>query len=68
MKDTTSDKATARLAPVLSVSYRLRAADSAHLATAIAAGSERFLTDNRKDFPRTITEIEIVYPDDLDPA
>ena len=59
------DEAAARLALVLAVSYNLRAADAAHLATAIAAGADRFLTNNRKDFPRTITEIDVVYPDDL---
>jgi hypothetical protein len=36
-----------------------------HLATAVAAGADRFLTNNRKDFPQTITEIDVVYPDDL---
>lgn len=59
------DEATARLALVLAVAYGLRAADAAHLATAVAAGAERFLTNNRKDFPQTITEIDIVYPDAL---
>lgn len=59
------DDATARLALVLAVSHGLRAADAAHLATAVAAGADRFLTNNRKDFPRTIGEIDIVYPDDL---
>lgn len=59
------DEPTARLALVLAVSYGLRAADAAHLATAVAAGAERFITNNRKDFPQTITEIDIVYPDEL---
>lgn len=59
------DEATARLALVLAVSYRLRAADAAHLATAISAGATRFLTNNRKDFPQSITEIDIVYPEEL---
>lgn len=56
---------TARLALSLATSYGLRAADSAHLATAVSAGADRFLTNNRKDFPRTITEIDVVYPDEL---
>lgn len=56
------DAPTARLATTLAVSYGMRAADAAHLATAVAAGADRFLTNNRKDFPQTITEIEIVYP------
>jgi predicted nucleic acid-binding protein len=59
------DEATSRLALVLAVSYRLHAADASHLATAISAGATRFLTNNRKDFPQTITEIDIVYPDEL---
>ncbi|HVM39757.1 MAG TPA: hypothetical protein VM618_03125 [Acidimicrobiia bacterium] len=37
-------------------------------ATAVAAGADRFLTNNRSDFPKTITEIEITYPDDLTPS
>lgn len=61
------DHATARLALALAVSYGLRAADAVHLATAVAAGADRFLTNNRKDFPQTITEIDIVYPDELVP-
>lgn len=60
------DGATARLAAGLSASYKLKAADATHLATAVASGAERFLTNNTKDFPRTITEIEITYPSELD--
>lgn len=59
------DQSTARIALSLSVSHGLRAADAVHLATAVAAGADRFLTNNRKDFPQTITEIDIVYPEDL---
>lgn len=59
------DAPTARLSLALAVSYGLRAADATHLATAVAAGADRFLTNNRKDFPQTITEIDIVYPDEL---
>jgi predicted nucleic acid-binding protein len=59
------DDATSRLALSLAISYGLRAADAAHLATAVTAGADRFLTDNRKDFPRTITEIDVRYPDEL---
>lgn len=59
------DAPTARLSLALAVSYGLRAADAAHLATAVAAGADRFLTNNRKDFPRSIAEIDIVYPDEL---
>ncbi|RUP33741.1 MAG: PIN domain-containing protein [Mycolicibacterium sp.] len=59
------DAPTARLSLALAVSYGLRAADAGHLATAVAAGADRFLTNNRKDFPRSIAEIDIVYPDEL---
>jgi len=59
------DEQTARLALTLAISYRLRAADAVHLATAVAAGADRFLTNNRKDFPKTIAEIDVIYPDDL---
>ncbi len=60
-----ADEATAELATALGASYRLRAADAVHLATAVAAGADRFLTNNLSDFPKTITEIEISYPEDL---
>jgi predicted nucleic acid-binding protein len=59
------DDSTARLALALAISYGLRAADAVHLATAVAAGADRFVTNNRKDFGQTITEIDIVYPDQL---
>lgn len=59
------DLTTARLSLTLSVAYGLRAADSTHLATAIVAGADRFITNNRRDFPKSISEIEVVYPDDL---
>lgn len=59
------DEATARLAVGLAVTYRLRAADAVHLATAVTSGADRFLTNNRRDFPTTIDEIDIVYPEDL---
>ncbi|MFT3887289.1 MAG: PIN domain-containing protein [Arachnia sp.] len=59
------DEPTARTSLALAVTYGLRAADAAHLATAIEAGADRFLTNNRKDFPKTITEIDVAYPEDL---
>ena len=62
------DAATARLAVALAVAYKLRAADAAHLATAVACGADRFLTNNRRDFPTTIDEISVVYPEDLTEA
>ena len=59
------DESAARMALVCSISYGLRAADAVHLATAIVNGADRFLTNNRKDFPKTIEEIDVVYPDEL---
>jgi len=59
------DLATAELATTLSATYRLRPADAVHLATAVAVGADRFITNNRKDFPASISEIEITYPSDL---
>lgn len=59
------DRATAELAVALSSSYRLRAADATHLATAVAVGADRFITNNRRDFPATIGEIQVTYPEEL---
>jgi len=59
------DHATAELATTLAASYSLRAADAVHLATAVSAGADRFLTNNRRDFPSSIAEIDVVHPADL---
>lgn len=59
------DRATAQLATALGAAYHLRAADAVHLATAVASGADRFLTNNRRDFPTTITEIDVTYPEGL---
>lgn len=59
------DEATAELATSLGATYRLRAADAVHLATAVAAGATRFLTNNRCDFPTSIAEVDVTYPDTL---
>ena len=59
------DRATAELATALAGRYRLRAADAAHLATAVALGADRFITNNQRDFPADIAEIHITYPADL---
>ncbi len=59
------DLATAELAVALSAAHRLRAADAAHLATAVAAGADRFVTNNRRDFLTTIGEIDVVHPSAL---
>jgi predicted nucleic acid-binding protein len=59
------DTATAELATALCGRYRLRAADAVHLATAVGLGADRFITNNRRDFPAAISEVAITYPDDL---
>jgi predicted nucleic acid-binding protein len=59
------DRAIARAAVTLSASYRLKAADAIHLATAVLGGADRFVTNNRGDFSKSIVEIEVVYPDEL---
>jgi predicted nucleic acid-binding protein len=59
------DRATAELATALSSRYRLKAADATHLATAVGVGADRFITNNKRDFPPTITEIQVTYPADL---
>jgi predicted nucleic acid-binding protein len=59
------DPATAEVATSLAASHRLRAADAVHLATAVLAGADRFITNNRRDFRTTISEIDITFPDAL---
>ena len=60
-----ADRATADLATALAARYRLKAADATHLATAVAIGADRFITNNQRDFPATMTEIAVTYPADL---
>jgi predicted nucleic acid-binding protein len=62
------DRATAELATALASRYRLKAADATHLATAVGVGADRFITNNQRDFPQTITEVQITYPSDLTEA
>jgi predicted nucleic acid-binding protein len=59
------DEATAELAVALGAAYGLRAADAVHLASAVGVGADRFVTNNHRDFPQTINEIDITYPDQL---
>lgn len=59
------DQATAELATALGAAHGLRAADAVHLATAVGAGADRFVTNNHRHLPRSITEIEVTYPNDL---
>jgi predicted nucleic acid-binding protein len=59
------DRAIAELATVLAARYGLRATDATHLATAVNLGAERFITNNRRDFPESIKEIDVTYPETL---
>lgn len=60
-----ADQATAGMATALGASYGLRAADAVHLATAVGAGADRFITNNKADFPKSISEISVTYAEDL---
>lgn len=63
------DLATATIATALGAAYRLSAVDAVHLATAVQVGATRFLTNNKRDFSQSITEVDVTYPSDLpDPA
>lgn len=62
------DQQTAQQAASLGAVYRLRAADAVHLATAIGGGADRFITNNRRDFPKSIADVDITYPEDLPEA
>lgn len=62
------DRATAELATALVSKYGLRAADAAHLATAVGLGADRFITNNQRDFRVGITEIQVTYPVNLPDA
>lgn len=59
------DRTVAEFSLGMGSKYGLRAADAIHLSTAILAGAECFITNNRKDFRKEITEIDVVYPDEL---
>ncbi len=59
------DEAIAELATVLGATHRLRAADAVHLATAVACGADRFITNNSSDFTKAIADIAVTYPDEL---
>lgn len=59
------DLATAEMATGLAAKYRLRGADAAHLACAVVAGAERFITNNSRDFSGQISEVAVTYPADL---
>lgn len=60
-----TDEAIAELAAALGADHGLRSADAVHLATAVAVGADRFITNNSGDFSTSITEIEVIYPSKL---
>jgi predicted nucleic acid-binding protein len=57
--------AIAQRSAALGAKYALRAPDAIHLATAVDAGADRFITNNRRDFTKSISEIDITYPEEL---
>lgn len=59
------DLEVAEMATTLGARHRLRSADAVHLATAVAVGADRFITNNTRDFSAAITEIDVVTPQDL---
>ncbi len=61
------DSATAMLAAQLGAMYKLRAPDAIHLATAVQAGADVFVTNNANDFkPDLILELRVILPHDLE--
>jgi predicted nucleic acid-binding protein len=61
------DTPTAMLAAQLGAAYKLRAPDAIHLATAVQAGADVFVTNNTRDFkPELILELRVVFPKDLE--
>ncbi len=60
-----ADQAVAARAAVLGAQYKLRPPDATHLATAVRMGARRFITNNTRDFGKSIGEIEITFPADL---
>ncbi len=63
------DDTVAMLAAELGAGYGLKPADAVHLAAAVWAGTDVFVTNNRRDFrPDRITEIDVRFPDQLKPG
>lgn len=57
------DARVAELATSLGAAYSLKTVDAVHLATAVRAGADQFMTNNRKDFDRAkVIELEVTYP------
>jgi predicted nucleic acid-binding protein len=62
------DETTAEIATVLGAKYGMRALDATHLAAAVGLGAARYITNNKRDFPRSIDEVQVTYPEDLPDA
>jgi predicted nucleic acid-binding protein len=61
------DTETAMLAAQLGAAYKLKARDAIHLATAVQAGADVFVTNNARDFkPELILELRVIFPADLE--
>ncbi|UYM05802.1 type II toxin-antitoxin system VapC family toxin [Solicola gregarius] len=56
------DDTVAAASVSLGARYGLKALDALHLASAVVAGADRFVTNNRRDFNAPIGEIEISFP------
>src|ERR1039458_7485514 len=50
------DEAIASIAVALAALYRLRSADAVHLATAVSAGADRFITKKRPELPQSLKQ------------
>jgi len=59
------NNALSEVAVELAARYALKTVDAVHLATAVLAGADRFVTNNRRDFTKDIVEIDVTYPDEL---
>jgi len=59
------NNALSEVAVELAARYALKTVDAVHLATAVLAGADRFITNNRRDFTKDIVEIDVTYPDEL---
>lgn len=60
-----TDEATAELAAAPGASYGLCACDAVHLATAVSAGADRFITNNSSHFSKAFVEVDVVDPSEL---
>ena len=61
------DTANAMLAVQLGATYKLKAPDAIHLATAVQASADAFVTNNTRDFkPELILELKVLFPSDLE--